>query len=263
MVWDQWNSSHSGPVMDYIARCPNDNCQNFKGSTGLVWVKIGQLAHNPGAGGEPWASDFLRTRGARWDVTIPPGLAPGSYLLRHEILGLHVAGQRLGAQFYPSCTHIRVTSGGSLQLPSGVALPGAYNPDDREGVSDKSSQQAKTIFLWLGEQSGKADMAARFLSSCGGSTRARSHTRRPEDQSGAVLPPIPTDLGLEAGNLVVFVAGGLAELDVRGSGAGAGHRQAGVRPAVLHTRLFHVQIDQDRRCSSTPSRLARHLLIRR
>ncbi|KEY74452.1 hypothetical protein S7711_04490 [Stachybotrys chartarum IBT 7711] len=133
LVWDQWNSAHSGPVFDYLARCTNDDCQTFKGDTGNVWVKIGQLSYNPAAN-PPWASDFLRERGARWDVTIPPTLAPGSYLLRHEILGLHVAGSRFGAQFYPSCTQIRVTSGGSTQLPSGVALPGAYDPDDADGI---------------------------------------------------------------------------------------------------------------------------------
>ena len=67
-------------------------------------------------------------------MTIPPTLAPGEYLLRHEILGLHVAGTRMGAQFYPSCTQIRVTQGGSVALPVGIALPGAYDPED-PGVS--------------------------------------------------------------------------------------------------------------------------------
>lgn len=67
-------------------------------------------------------------------MTIPPKLAPGEYLLRHEILGLHVAETRMGAQFYPSCTQIRVTQGGNTQLPQGIALPGAYKPDD-PGVS--------------------------------------------------------------------------------------------------------------------------------
>ncbi|KAI9150507.1 Polysaccharide monooxygenase Cel61a [Paramyrothecium foliicola] len=133
LVWDQWNSAHSGPVFDYIAKCTNNDCQTFKGDSGNVWVKIGQLAYNAAAN-PPWASDFLRERGAKWDVTIPKTLAPGSYLLRHEILGLHVAGTRMGAQFYPSCTQIRVTSGGSTQLPSGIALPGAYNPDDTQGI---------------------------------------------------------------------------------------------------------------------------------
>lgn len=118
----------------YIAHCPGDDCMSFKGNEGDVWVKISELSYDPSAE-PPWASDLLREQGALWRVTIPPTLAPGAYLLRHEILGLHVAGERMGAQFYPSCTQIRVTEGGSAQLPTGVALPGAYDPDDTEGVS--------------------------------------------------------------------------------------------------------------------------------
>ncbi|KAL2176387.1 glycosyl hydrolase family 61-domain-containing protein [Thermothelomyces heterothallicus CBS 202.75] len=99
----------------YLAHCTNDDCKSFKGDSGNVWVKIEQLAYNP--------------------------LAPGEYLLRHEILGLHVAGTVMGAQFYPSCTQIRVTEGGSTQLPSGIALPGAYDPYAwTEGGSEASSE---------------------------------------------------------------------------------------------------------------------------
>ena len=118
----------------YLAHCPNDNCKAFKGDTGNIWVKIDQLVYNPSAN-PPWASDLLRVQGAKWTVTIPPKLAPGEYLLRHEILGLHVADKRMGAQFYPSCTQIRVTQGGTVPLPEGVAFPGAYDPADGQGVS--------------------------------------------------------------------------------------------------------------------------------
>lgn len=118
----------------YIAHCPDDDCKSFKGDEGNVWVKISQQSYDPSAQ-VPWASDLLREQGALWKVTVPPTLAPGEYLLRHEILGLHVAGTRMGAQFYPSCTQIRVIEGGDTQLPVGVALPGAYDPDDTAGVS--------------------------------------------------------------------------------------------------------------------------------
>lgn len=118
----------------YLAHCTNDDCKSFKGDKGNVWVKISQLGYNPSAQ-PPWASDLLREQGAKWNIVIPPTLAPGEYLLRHEILGLHVADKRMAAQFYPSCTHIRVTEGGSSQLPEGVSLPGAYDPDDTAGVS--------------------------------------------------------------------------------------------------------------------------------
>ncbi|KAF2741863.1 lytic polysaccharide monooxygenase [Sporormia fimetaria CBS 119925] len=131
LIWDQWGSSHSGPVMNYLAKCTPD-CQSFKGDSGPVWVKIDQVAYDP-TKQVPWGSDCLARNGASWTVTIPPTISDGEYLLRHEILGLHVAGTRMGAQFYPSCTQLRVTGGGN-QNPTGVALPGAYNPDDKEGI---------------------------------------------------------------------------------------------------------------------------------
>jgi len=39
--------------------------------------------------------------GFSWNVKIPSSLAPGSYVLRHEIIGLHSAGSSNGAQNYP------------------------------------------------------------------------------------------------------------------------------------------------------------------
>ena len=39
--------------------------------------------------------------GFSWDVKIPSSLASGSYVLRHEIIGLHSAGNPNGAQNYP------------------------------------------------------------------------------------------------------------------------------------------------------------------
>jgi lytic cellulose monooxygenase (C1-hydroxylating) len=40
----------------------------------------------------------------------------------------------MGAQFYPNCVQVQITNGGSVQLPTGIALPGSYNPDDTSGV---------------------------------------------------------------------------------------------------------------------------------
>ncbi|KAH6633802.1 glycoside hydrolase [Boeremia exigua] len=128
LIWDQWGSSHSGPVMNYLASC-GSSCATFKGDTGTPWVKFDQMAYDT-TKSPPWGSDFLATQGASWTVTIPASLKPGEYLLRHEILGLHVAGDRMGAQFYPACVQIKVSGSGTKSLPAGVGLPGAYNPDD-------------------------------------------------------------------------------------------------------------------------------------
>ncbi|KAI0073226.1 family 61 endoglucanase [Panus rudis PR-1116 ss-1] len=126
--WGSWGSSHSGYVMTYIAKCPN-GCANFKGDTGAVWVKIDQDQYNPSRTGFEWGENIIRMKGAKYSVHIPD-LAPGEYLLRHEILGLHVAGTLMGAQFYPNCVQVKITGSGTKQLPAGIPLPGSYDPED-------------------------------------------------------------------------------------------------------------------------------------
>ncbi|TFK34898.1 glycoside hydrolase, partial [Crucibulum laeve] len=125
--WDQWGSSHSGPVMTYMAKCTG-GCANFKGDSGSPWFKIDQFGWDPKQT-PAWGSDRLAAQGASWTVTIPKSISNGEYLIRHEILGLHVASTLGGAQFYPHCVQITVTGGGSAN-PSGVSLPGAYKATD-------------------------------------------------------------------------------------------------------------------------------------
>lgn len=144
--------------MTYLAHCPS-GCQNFKGDTGTPWVKIDEWAYRP-TESPPWGSDKLAANGANWTVKIPASLKAGEYLLRHEILGLHVAGTRMGAQFYPSCVQMVVSGSGSTSLPNGVGLPGAYNPDD-PGVSSSGN--------WRG--GGWGLTWNRFWRSCGGLMR--------------------------------------------------------------------------------------------
>lgn len=50
----------------------------------------------------------------------------GNYLLRAEVIALHVAGSVGGAQFYMSCYQLQITGGGSAN-PATVKLPGAYS----------------------------------------------------------------------------------------------------------------------------------------
>ncbi|KAH7102676.1 glycoside hydrolase [Auriculariales sp. MPI-PUGE-AT-0066] len=133
--WGSWSSSHSGPVMTYIAKCTN-GCANFKGDSGNIWVKIDQDGYHNSTtrAAYPWGENLLHLTPSAYKVTIPAGLANGEYLLRHEILGLHVASTVMGAQFYPNCVQIQVTNGGSVSLPTGIALPGAYDPNDTLGI---------------------------------------------------------------------------------------------------------------------------------
>jgi cellulase len=92
---------------------------------GDVWVKI----QEDGLTGTTWGVDNFITNKGLVSVKIPD-LAPGEYLIRPEMIGLHEASAQGKAQFYNGCGQIKVTGSGSTTLPSGVAFPGAYSASD-------------------------------------------------------------------------------------------------------------------------------------
>ena len=70
--------------------------------------------------------------GAVANSSIPKNLAPGNYLIRHEIITLQLAVSVGGAEFYPSCSQLRV-GGDQTGTPKSsdlVSLPGAYSDTD-------------------------------------------------------------------------------------------------------------------------------------
>ncbi|KAJ6480318.1 glycoside hydrolase family 61 protein, partial [Mycena sanguinolenta] len=69
------------------------------------------------------------------NVTLPTNIAPGPYLIRHELIALQLATLLGGAEFYPWCSQIRV-GGGGTGVPTDndlVTLPGAYS-DTNPGI---------------------------------------------------------------------------------------------------------------------------------
>lgn len=74
--------------------------------------------------------------GSSYNLTIPQDVVNGEYLIRHEIIALQQAGVMGGAQFYPSCSQVRVRLGVTDRCPSPtVHFPGAYQ-DDNPGLYD-------------------------------------------------------------------------------------------------------------------------------
>ena len=66
------------------------------------------------------------------NVTIPSTLAPGQYLLRAEIIALHLATTEGGAEFYPACIQLNV-GGNQTQGPTSseeCTFPGCYSDTD-------------------------------------------------------------------------------------------------------------------------------------
>ncbi|KAI0789130.1 glycoside hydrolase [Abortiporus biennis] len=125
--WNQWPHT-IGPVMVYMASC-GGSCTSADTSS-LNWFKIdeaGLISGTVVTG--TWGQGELVANNNSWTSTIPASLAPGEYMLRHELLAIHTSNQ---PQFYPECAQLTLTGSGSA-TPSGsylVKFPGAYSASD-------------------------------------------------------------------------------------------------------------------------------------
>lgn len=156
---DAWPESHHGPIIDYLAKCDGDDCTTVDKET-LKFFKIDEagLIDGSSAPGQ-WASDELISNGGKWSVTIPESLAPGQYVLRHEIIALHSAGTANGAQNYPQCFNLEVTGSGSAN-PDGVLGTELYKTSDA-GITLNiytalDSYEIPGPALWDGASSGSS-----------------------------------------------------------------------------------------------------------
>lgn len=104
--WTPWPISHKGPMIDYLANC-NGPCETVDKTT-LKWFKIdgvGLIDPTKITNGY-WGSDVMIANNNSWTVVIPPTIAKGNYVLRHETIALHAAGQSNGAQNYAFCFNL-------------------------------------------------------------------------------------------------------------------------------------------------------------
>lgn len=128
LQWTDWPESHKGPVIDYLAAC-NGDCSTVD-KTKLEFFKIDESGLIDGSSAPgTWASDKLIANNNSWTVTIPSTIAPGNYVLRHEIIALHSAGNTNGAQNYPQCINLEVTGSGT-DSPAGTLGTELYKATD-------------------------------------------------------------------------------------------------------------------------------------
>ncbi|EIN08693.1 hypothetical protein PUNSTDRAFT_154785 [Punctularia strigosozonata HHB-11173 SS5] len=117
--------AHYGPMLVYMAKV--DDATTAVGSD-AGWFKIAEMgmpSNNP----DYWGTEVLNDNCGHYTVTIPKDIAPGNYLLKAEVIALHVAGSLGGAQFYTSCYQLQVGGSGTAS-PSTVMFPGAYAATD-------------------------------------------------------------------------------------------------------------------------------------
>ncbi|KAI0697469.1 glycosyl hydrolase family 61-domain-containing protein [Cytidiella melzeri] len=121
-----------GPLMTYLASCGNTPCDQYD-PTNAQWFKIDQLGKE--ADGSTWYMAEIMSNRDAYDVTLPQNIAPGGYLMRHELIALHLGTSLGGAEFYPMCLQLQVGGSGNGSPQPLVSFPGAYNDND-PGIFD-------------------------------------------------------------------------------------------------------------------------------
>lgn len=132
-----------GPVLVWMAYCgpESTSCSSFNGTGGDYWFKIAQWGLLSGTIRDGvWGQTEMVNNNYTLSVTIPPMLKGGAYLLRHELIALHVP---YTPEFYPECGHLFVDSEGD-ELPGEeflVSIPGVWTQDGQSMfLSCKSSK---------------------------------------------------------------------------------------------------------------------------
>ncbi|RYP66743.1 hypothetical protein DL771_007623 [Monosporascus sp. 5C6A] len=133
-----------GPMSVWLADCGGP-CEDVDVNQ-LNFFKIWQAGLLEGnlVEGMWYQKQFQKWDGAPalWPVTIPSTIKPGLYIVRHEIMSIHVANK---PQWYPECAHLNITGTGSA-LPSAefyVKFPGGYDPSDPSIHIDIYSDELK------------------------------------------------------------------------------------------------------------------------
>ncbi|KAF8880640.1 glycoside hydrolase family 61 protein [Infundibulicybe gibba] len=170
---------NTGPMLTYMASCGATTCDKFDSSK-AQWFKIQQVGRK--ANGE-WAQADLMN-GAKAEVTLPSNIAPGNYLIRHEIIALHLATAPGGAEFYASCTQLKV-GGNQKGVPAAselVSLPGAYSDTD-PGILDPDVFNAQVPYNFPGPK------IASFIS---GDSSAPAPSGSPAVSGSSASAPLPS-----------------------------------------------------------------------
>ncbi|KAJ7763157.1 glycoside hydrolase family 61 protein [Mycena maculata] len=202
---------NTGPMLAYMTKCDDADCTTFNSSS-AQWFKIHEEGRIPGNKDGNWTQNLIFDHGdVPANVTLPPTLAPGAYLIRAEIIALqnaatvfpgHPADALAGAEFYPSCAQL-VVGGNETGAPSAdelVLLPGAYtdtepgiliDPYDNIGTPYPFPGPPVAKFAAASAASSSTASSAPKPTSTGSCKKKRRNAPRPPNR--AVLPQGPID----------------------------------------------------------------------
>ncbi|KAI0631525.1 glycosyl hydrolase family 61-domain-containing protein [Trametes polyzona] len=136
---------NTGPMITYMASCGSTTCDKFDAS-GAKWFKVDQAGKK--SDGSTWFQQDIMD-GKTYSMKLPNNIAPGDYLIRHEIIALQLAVSQGGAEFYPSCTQVRVGGNGTGKPNATVSFPGAYSDSD-PGIFDPNVYNPGSSYTFPG-----------------------------------------------------------------------------------------------------------------
>jgi len=173
---------NTGPMLTYMASCGSTTCDQFE-SADAEWFKINEVGKN---GSSTWTQAELMN-GTPYTMNLPSNIAPGQYLVRHEIIALQLATSPGGAEFYPMCTQINVSGSGTGKptAQETVKLPGAYSDTD-PGILDPDVYTPGSNYTFPGPN------VAAFAA---GSSAAGSSTSGTSGGSSGAPTPKPSSTG--------------------------------------------------------------------
>jgi len=121
----QWNHNTTTPDDDIVDKSHVGPCLVYLSyDNGATFFKIYEDGYN-NVTKEFCVTRLIANKGYM-TVTIPSDIAPGDYLMRAELIALHVTG---GPQPYVDCSELHITGNGDKK-PAGVKFPGAYSESD-------------------------------------------------------------------------------------------------------------------------------------
>ncbi|VUC33937.1 unnamed protein product [Clonostachys rosea] len=182
--------SHKGPIITYVAEYTDGN-----GASG-IWTKIAEEGYEGGK----WAVENLISNKGKKVVTIPSSLKAGKYLFRQEIIAHHESdtaynvNSARGAQFYPTCVQVEITSGGSATPSENFDFNTGYTYADPGIVFNLygsfTSYSIPGPDVWTGADSGSSPSSSAAAPTATATTSAGSAPSSSAAPSTSAAQPI-------------------------------------------------------------------------
>ena len=133
---------------------------------------------------------IVLVNGSPVTLTLPTDIAPGEYLVRQEIIALHLAQTEGGAEFYPSCTQINVGGSQTGTPNQTVSFPGAYSDTD-PGILVPNVFDAGATYIFPGPPVSNL-FSASDMSTSGGQNNGNQPAQSGGNQPSSTYPTSTT-----------------------------------------------------------------------